>query len=95
MGIAGGKPAKSLYIFGFREDQTLFIDPHNMRPSVNSIEDAVKRQEFSYTNFISVPFDNLDPSMLIGFYLQDTDDLIDFYQRVQVFQGDHPVINFT
>lgn len=89
LGIIGGKPKHSLYFFGYQADKVLFLDPHFCQPTVNiySSEDDNKNnfdtKSFHCSNAGYISFSKLDPSIAIGFYFKNLDELNDFCEIVK------------
>ncbi|KAJ7950736.1 Cysteine protease [Quillaja saponaria] len=83
LGILGGKPGASTYIVGIQNDGALYLDPHEVQPSVNISRDDLEAETLSYhCNVIRhIPLDSIDPSLAIGFYCRDKDDFDDFCFR--------------
>nr|AWV66692.1 cysteine protease ATG4-like-2 [Brachionus koreanus] len=84
LGIIGGKPKHSLYFFGYQADKILFLDPHLCQPSVNiysSEDDDSKNfdnKSYHCSNAGYISFNKLDPSIAIGFYFKNRDELNEF-----------------
>lgn len=79
MGIAGGRPSSAHYFFARQADKLFFLDPHFPRASLPYHEDLArytdKDLDSVHTRRVRMmSIDALDPSMLIGFLIQDEDD---------------------
>ncbi|KAH0447970.1 hypothetical protein IEQ34_023193 [Dendrobium chrysotoxum] len=99
VGIAGGRPSSSYYFVGYQGNSLFYLDPHHVRNSVtfkypppNQEHDdewwahAYSEQElatFHNDRPRRMPMKSLDPSMLLGFLIQDEEDLHDFVIRVK------------
>ncbi|PWN33353.1 uncharacterized protein FA14DRAFT_161247 [Meira miltonrushii] len=99
VGIAGGRPSSSYYFVGYQGNSLFYLDPHHVRSSVAfkhpppSMENddewwahAYSEQElatFHNDRPRRMPMKSLDPSMLLGFLIQDEEDLHDFVVRVK------------
>lgn len=79
IGIIGGKPRHSLYFVGFQNDKLIAIDPHYCHKSI----DVRQKTDFPLDSFHCnssrrVPFQAIDPSCTIGFYLQSKENYYEF-----------------
>ncbi|XP_068329416.1 cysteine protease ATG4-like isoform X3 [Pyrus communis] len=83
LGIMGGKPGASTYIIGVQDEKALYLDPHEVQPVINIRRDDLEADTLSYhCNVIRhIPLELIDPSLAIGFYCRDRDDLNDFCFR--------------
>ena len=84
VGIIGGKPNHSLYFIGHQGDNLKYMDPHYVQESVNynnlfpTIKDLLSyHKDFLY----SINCSKIDPSLGIGFYLDNEIQLNDFYNK--------------
>jgi len=91
LGIIGGRPKQSLYFVGYQDDSLIYLDPHIVRPA------ATPESEFLDTYHCSVPrvmpFENIDPSLAIGFYCSSQDDFVSFCESINKITADnaHPL----
>ncbi|MCO5585190.1 hypothetical protein L7F22_039122 [Adiantum nelumboides] len=99
VGIAGGRPSSSYYFVGYQGNSLFYLDPHHVRSSIAfkhpppSMENDDEWWAHAYTEQELATFHNdrprrmpmksLDPSMLLGFLIQDEEDLHDFVVRVK------------
>lgn len=70
LGLLGGKPRTSLYFAGCQGSRLLYLDPHTVNQSVesrDSLNDPVVRETFHSNQVRSLPIDQLDPSLALGF----------------------------
>ncbi|KAF5742805.1 cysteine protease ATG4-like isoform X1 [Tripterygium wilfordii] len=83
LGILGGKPGASTYIVGVQDDNAFYLDPHDVQPTINISGDDLEADTSSYHSDLirHIPLDLIDPSLAIGFYCRDKDDLDDFCHR--------------
>lgn len=67
-GCAGGQRSASLYFMGYQEDYVIYFDPHHVQKAFVSLD-----TQFSDTQVMrgKTKIVNLEPCMLIGFYIQD------------------------
>ncbi|CAG8484605.1 125_t:CDS:10 [Scutellospora calospora] len=84
LGIAGGRPRKSLYFVAVQDDELFYLDPHFVRPAIN----LNKTTEFPIEDYHStivrgMDITEMDPSMLLGFLCQRSQDFDDLCQRVE------------
>ncbi|KAJ5510874.1 Peptidase C54 [Penicillium expansum] len=96
VGIAGGRPSASHYFVGAQDCHLFFLDPHTTRPATSYRPDGLYTQEeldSYYTNRLRrIHIKDMDPSMLIGFLIQDEDDWADWKKRIQSTPG-QPIVH--
>ncbi|RIA93559.1 hypothetical protein C1645_762048 [Glomus cerebriforme] len=83
LGIAGGRPGRSLYFVATQDDDLLYLDPHFVRPAIN----LNKVTEFPIEDYHStivraMDISEMDPSMLLGFLCQSSQDFDNLCDRV-------------
>lgn len=99
VGIAGGRPSSSYYFVGYQGNSLFYLDPHHVRSGIpfrHPPSHLTDRQEWwaqayseqelaTYHNDRPrrMPMKSLDPSMLLGFLIQDEEALDDFVARVR------------
>ncbi|VDP07587.1 unnamed protein product [Soboliphyme baturini] len=86
LGMIGGRPNHALYFIGLAGDKLIYLDPHASQISVDLDEGCEALQDASYhsTSLLSMPVDNIDPSIAIAFYCEseiDFDAFCDFAQQ--------------
>ncbi|KAJ8323177.1 Cysteine protease atg4 [Batrachochytrium dendrobatidis] len=78
VGIAGGRPNSSLFFLGVDGDHLIYLDPHHLRPSVDSRDITSYKMEdlLSYhcEKVRLLPIASMDPSLVIGFYCHSLKD---------------------
>ncbi|KAI3636781.1 hypothetical protein MIR68_005048 [Amoeboaphelidium protococcarum] len=84
VGIAGGKPNSAFYFVGLEtRDNLLYLDPHIVQDAVSLSQDGSMADTDLATYSQRVPksldISRLDPSMLLGFYIHDEEELMEFY----------------
>ncbi|KAI9373205.1 hypothetical protein BJX61DRAFT_552364 [Aspergillus egyptiacus] len=97
VGIAGGRPSASHYFIGVQGSHFFYLDPHSTRPALryckpgeSYTEDEVNTCHTRRLRRLHIR--DMDPSMLIGFLINDEEDWKDWKARVAHLQGKH-VIN--
>jgi cysteine protease ATG4 len=71
LGIVGGRPKHSLYFVGAQNDNVFFLDPHTVQPAFTSPETVGNSAGVRGTMNVA----EMDPSMLLCFYLARNRDL--------------------
>lgn len=79
VGIAGGRPASSLYFFATQGDHLFYLDPHFTRPALPLRSDPAAYTEEEVDSCHTrrlrrLPLKDMDPSMLIAFLIKSEDD---------------------
>lgn len=88
IGIIGGSGKSSYYIIGVQDDKLLYLDPHLVQKSVliSNYDNTEINKEISDTchpsSIISIDVDKLDPSLAIGFLINDADDLKSWWSEI-------------
>ncbi|CAG8508041.1 4408_t:CDS:10 [Acaulospora colombiana] len=83
LGIAGGRPGRSLYFVAVQDDELYYLDPHFVRPAINLnqlMEFPVEDYHSTIVRAMSVS--EMDPSMLLGFLCQSPHDLDNLCERI-------------
>ncbi|KAL4923294.1 cysteine protease ATG4 [Aspergillus undulatus] len=92
IGIAGGRPSASHYFVGVQGSHFFYLDPHNTRPTPKHSEPGsyTKDELDSYhtRRLRRLHIQDMDPSMLIGFLIQDEEDWNDWKGRVTSMEGE-------
>ena len=78
LGVAGGKPSSSLYFIGFQDSNAFYLDPHTIKSSLYDLQTIISTLDYHTDTAGYTPIAEIDPSMLIGFYLMDLDDFAAF-----------------
>ena len=99
VGIAGGRPASSLYFFAFQGDQVFYLDPHFTRPALpyhaQSTQLTQDEVDSCHTRRLRrLPFKDMDPSMLIAFLIKDENDWKDWRQALARSSG-KPIVHIA
>jgi len=69
VGIAGGKPKRSLFFPGFQGNRLFYLDPHKCQATVHPSHDFCRNSSCWHSNIVhSIEVSELDPSMCFGFY---------------------------
>ena len=96
VGIAGGRPDASLYFIGFENDYFLYLDPHRSQlalPEKPATEytaaDCATYHTLQYRRLRS---HQLDPCMMIGFYLASEKDMNALFSFVPHFEAMAPFV---
>ncbi|KAJ5152844.1 cysteine protease atg4 [Penicillium canariense] len=96
VGIAGGRPSASHYFVGSQDSHLFFLDPHSTRPAVpyraGEVYTTEELDTYHTRRLRRIHIKDMDPSMLIGFLIQDAADWADWKARVQSTRG-KPIIH--
>ncbi|KAJ5692069.1 cysteine protease atg4 [Penicillium macrosclerotiorum] len=96
VGVAGGRPSASHYFVGVQDSHLFFLDPHTTRsglpPRIDDAHTAEELDTYHTRRLRRIPIQEMDPSMLIGFLIQDDADWTDWKKRVQSTAG-KPIIH--
>ncbi|KAF9427439.1 Cysteine protease atg4b [Entomortierella beljakovae] len=83
LGIAGGRPGRSLYFVSCQGEELYYFDPHFVKPRVTTEEvESCPAPSFHCTVVRSMGINELDPSMLLGFLIESPGDLIDLMKKL-------------
>ncbi|KAG5361743.1 putative cysteine protease ATG4 [Yarrowia sp. C11] len=72
VGIAGGRPFTSHYFFGFQGEQLFYLDPHQPKPALKTTDKDTT--SFHSSRIWKLHLKEMDPSMLVGFYITSEAD---------------------
>ena len=97
VGIAGGRPSSSHYFFGIQGDQFFYLDPHVTRPALpfrSSPTDFTEEEiDSCHTRRLRrIPLKDMDPSMLIAFFIKDEEDWKTWRRAIGTASG-KPVVH--
>ncbi|EAQ92229.1 hypothetical protein CHGG_00464 [Chaetomium globosum CBS 148.51] len=92
IGIAGGRPSSSHYFVGVQRQWLFYLDPHHPRPALqyreNPLNYTLEELDSCHTRRLRyLHVEDMDPSMLIGFLIQDEDDWDMWKSAVKHVQG--------
>ncbi|KAG0209224.1 Cysteine protease atg4b [Mortierella sp. GBA30] len=84
LGIAGGRPGRSLYFVACQGNELFYFDPHFVKPRATQ-DDLKQCPSPSYHCGVVRTMDilELDPSMMLGFLIQSLEDLTDLGRRLK------------
>ncbi|KAF9952599.1 Cysteine protease atg4b [Mortierella alpina] len=94
LGIAGGRPGRSLYFVACQGNELFYFDPHFVKPRATQ-DDLKQCPSASYHCGIVRTMDivELDPSMMLGFLIRSQDDLADLATRLkQDMEKSYPLL---
>ncbi|KAG0259437.1 Cysteine protease atg4b [Linnemannia exigua] len=98
LGIAGGRPNRSLYFVACQGDELLYYDPHFVKQRVTPEELSIcPMPSFHCPVVRTMHISELDPSMLLGFLIQSRDELDDLRTRLERDMVDlsYPLLTFV
>lgn len=83
VGIAGGRTSGSHYFYGYQGSRLFYHDPHLPKSALrfSSLNDEFESVHSGQLRALG--FDEMDPSMLIGFLLRDRADMADWKARMK------------
>lgn len=73
VGIIGGKPRKSFYFIGKKEDNIFFLDPHIVKPAIIYNTDKLDSESIKYIDIFDI-----DPCMLLCFLVKSKNEFNEF-----------------
>lgn len=84
VGIVGGRPRHALWFVGYRGDCLLYLDPHTTQFLVktDNLEDIPDRS-YHCSKTDMMHYQELDPSLALGFFCRELADVEDFCHRVK------------
>ncbi|CAO3565164.1 unnamed protein product [Mortierella alpina] len=94
LGIAGGRPGRSLYFVACQGNELFYFDPHFVKPRATQ-DDLKQCPSASYHCGVVRTMDivELDPSMMLGFLIRSQDDLADLATRLkQDMEKSYPLL---
>ncbi|KAF9540727.1 Cysteine protease atg4b [Mortierella hygrophila] len=98
LGIAGGRPNRSLYFVASQGDELFYYDPHFVKQRVTPEElDSCPMPSFHCPVVRTMHISELDPSMLLGFLIQSRDELDDLRVRLDrdMVEASYPLLTFV
>ncbi|KAJ2998619.1 Cysteine protease atg4 [Globomyces sp. JEL0801] len=98
LGIAGGRPNSSLFFMGYQGNNLIYLDPHFNRACIplKELHSYEKEDLFSYhcDKVRLLSLNQMDPSMVIGFYIKDETELDLFKQNAEsICTGNTPLFS--
>ena len=73
-----------LYTHSFAEEQLLYLDPHTVQPTVNVTDPHhIPDQSYHCLAPDRIPIRDLDPSIALGFFCKNEEDLDDLIRRLK------------
>ncbi|KAG6014381.1 hypothetical protein E4U43_006603 [Claviceps pusilla] len=92
VGIAGGRPSSSHYFVGSQGHFLFYLDPHHTRKALPYHEDITRYTkedvDTCHTSRIrKIHVREMDPSMLVGFLIQNEEDWFEWKRCVKHVQG--------
>ncbi|KAG0378210.1 Cysteine protease atg4b [Mortierella sp. AD032] len=98
LGIAGGRPNRSLYFVACQGDELFYFDPHFVKQRVTPEElSSCPMPSFHCPVIRTMHISELDPSMLLGFLIQSRDELDDLRTRLErdMVDPSYPLLTFV
>lgn len=94
---ASGRPSASHYFVGTQDSHLFFLDPHTTRPALpyrrsDELHTKDEMDTCHTSRLRRIHIKDMDPSMLIGFLIQDEEDWADWKRRVASTSG-QPVVH--
>lgn len=86
LGIIGGKPGKALYLVGMDGDEFSYLDPHFVQPSSNRKNMEILLPTYFCDSYRTIKYEQLDPSVGLGFYISGTADLQQFLLEMEAIK---------
>ncbi|KAF9215588.1 Cysteine protease atg4b [Podila verticillata] len=84
LGIAGGRPGRSLYFVACQGNELFYFDPHFVKPRATQEELNQCPAASYHCNVVrTMEMQELDPSMMLGFLIRSQDDLLDLDHRLK------------
>ncbi|KAG0249742.1 Cysteine protease atg4b [Mortierella polycephala] len=84
LGIAGGRPGRSLYFVASQGNELLYFDPHFVKPRATQEELALCPSMSYHCNVVrAMDIQELDPSMMLGFLIQSPQDLLNLSELLK------------
>ncbi|KAG0266010.1 Cysteine protease atg4b [Linnemannia exigua] len=97
LGIAGGRPGRSLYFVACQGNDLFYFDPHSVKPRATHEEMSYCPSSSYHCNVVrTMDVMELDPSMMLGFLIRSMQDLVDLQvQLKQVMEKRYSLFSIT
>ncbi|KAK3842580.1 MAG: hypothetical protein J3R72DRAFT_128676 [Linnemannia gamsii] len=97
LGIAGGRPGRSLYFVACQGNDLFYFDPHSVKPRATHEEMSHCPSSSYHCNVVrTMDIMELDPSMMLGFLIRSMQDLVDLQvQLKQVMETRYSLFSIT
>ena len=89
VGMIGGKPSSALYFVGLHHDYFLYLDPHYVQNSTNMDNINNLLDTYFCDNIKTMKTKNISPSLALGFYLRNPEEVKDFYKFLNALSNTH------
>lgn len=95
VGFIGGKPGRSIYCVGHDNEDLIYLDPHTPQQTVSNnsyFPNMNELQSYHTSKPLYMNYKQLDPSLVVGFYINNKNDLEDFFIRLNIlFSNNNPL----
>ncbi|KAG0095699.1 Cysteine protease atg4b [Podila epicladia] len=97
LGIAGGRPGRSLYFVACQGNELFYFDPHFVKPRATHEELNQCPAASYHCNVVrTMEMQELDPSMMLGFLIRSQDDLLDLDRRLKTdMEQAYPLVSIV
>lgn len=72
------------------DNDVIYLDPHIVRPSLKP--ENFSAEEFHCTVPLRMPFSNMDPSLILGFYCKDETDFDSLCDFLKGLSPNNPIL---
>eukprot|EP01029_Cantina_marsupialis_P009236 TRINITY_DN215_c2_g1_i1.p1 TRINITY_DN215_c2_g1~~TRINITY_DN215_c2_g1_i1.p1 ORF type:complete len:379 (+),score=79.22 TRINITY_DN215_c2_g1_i1:65-1201(+) len=99
VGFIGGKPGHSLYFYGHKGNDLLYLDPHSpVQKAIPPFEPLTQENIDTYhtRRVKTMPITSLDPSLAVGFYIKTADEFRKWQTKCEELARTHrPLFAFA
>ncbi|KAF9126409.1 Cysteine protease atg4b [Mortierella sp. 14UC] len=97
LGIAGGRPGRSLYFVACQGNDLFYFDPHTVKTRATQEEMSHCPSSSYHCNVVrAMDIMELDPSMMLGFLIRSMQDLVDLQAQLkQVMEPRYTLLTIT
>ncbi|KAG0060415.1 Cysteine protease atg4b [Linnemannia elongata] len=84
LGIAGGRPGRSLYFVAYQGNDLFYFDPHTVKARATHEEMSYCPSPSYHCNVVrTMDIMELDPSMMLGFLIRSMQDLVELVAEMK------------
>eukprot|EP00455_Lapot_gusevi_P042727 TRINITY_DN5110_c0_g6_i1.p1 TRINITY_DN5110_c0_g6~~TRINITY_DN5110_c0_g6_i1.p1 ORF type:complete len:445 (+),score=97.05 TRINITY_DN5110_c0_g6_i1:142-1335(+) len=84
VGFVGGRPNSSFYFVGCQDERVFYLDPHTVQDAARFDQDfCTESSSYHCSTIRSMPIQDIDPSLAIGFYCRTYQQFLQFWERAK------------